>query len=73
MTVLSYHEFLTSNENLLNYASLFVRSNDRWLAQTAAVFLLTCGDNLGEKYLSNILSQGVIHSQLIQGISKILG
>ncbi|PZO42138.1 MAG: hypothetical protein DCF19_07805 [Pseudanabaena frigida] len=73
MTVMSDEGFLTSNENLLNYVSLLVQSDDRWIAQTAAIFLITCGGDIGESYLLKILSQGVIHSQLIQGISKILG
>jgi hypothetical protein len=73
MTVMSDEGFLTSNENLLNYVSLLVKSDDRWIAQTAAIFLITCGGDIGENYLLKILSQGVVHSQLIQGISKILG
>jgi hypothetical protein len=73
MTVMSDEGFLTSNENLLNYVGLLVKSDDRWIAQTAAIFLITCGGDIGENYLLKILSQGIVHSQLIQGISKILG
>lgn len=73
MTVMSDEGFLASNENLLNYVSLLVQSDDRWIAQTAAIFLITCGGDIGKNHLLKILSQGVVHSQLIQGISKILG
>ena len=73
MTVMSDEGFLTRNKNLFNYVGLLVKSDNRWIAQTAAIFLITCGGDIGESYLLKILSQGVVHSQLIQGISKILG
>lgn len=66
-------EFSNSNESLLASVSLFLKSSDKILAQTAAVFLLTCGDALGRDFLFKILfTQELPHSQLIKGISELL-
>ncbi len=73
LAALSNAEFSTSNKSLLSVASVFIRSTDKWLAQTAATFLLTCGGTLGKDVLSEVLStEEVPHSQLVKGISEIL-
>ncbi|NEP61007.1 MAG: hypothetical protein F6K31_29170 [Symploca sp. SIO2G7] len=73
IAALSDAEFSTSNESLLASVSTFLKSSDKRLAQTAAVFLLTCGDTLGRDFLFQILStQELPHSQLIKGISELL-
>jgi hypothetical protein len=73
IAALSDAEFSNSNKNLLTSVSLFLRSSDKHLAQTAAVFLLTCGDALGRDSLFQILfTEELPHSQLIKGISELL-
>lgn len=72
MSVLSDAEFSTTNKNILNSASSSLKSDDKWLAQTAAIFLLTCGAEMGKKLLATSLSEEMTHSELIKGISKLL-
>lgn len=73
ISALSDAEFSNCNESLLTSVSLFLKSSDKCLAQTAAVFLLTCGDALGKDFLFQILStQELLHSRLIKGITKLL-
>lgn len=70
---LSNAEFSTNNGSLLASVSSFLKSTDKRLAQTAAAFLLTCGDTLGRDFLFQMLStQELPHSQLIKGISELL-
>lgn len=73
LAALSNAEFSNSNESLLTSVSLFLKSSDKRLAQTAAAFLLTCGGALGRDFLFQILStQELPHSQLIKGIIELL-
>ncbi|AFY60411.1 hypothetical protein Syn6312_1229 [Synechococcus sp. PCC 6312] len=73
LSALSDAEFSTTNELLLSTVSLFLNSTDKRLAQTAAVFLLTCGGTMGKNCLSQALStQELPHSHLIKGISELL-
>lgn len=73
IAALSDASFLTSNSNLLNCVSLFLKNTDKNLAQTAAAFLLTCGGSLGNNLLQKMLeTEELPHSQLIQGIRKLL-
>ena len=66
-------EFSTNNENLLRTASSFLESEDKYLAQTATAFLINCGDNLGEKFLQELLDkQELPYSKLIQGMKDLL-
>lgn len=75
MAVLSDIEFSTKSKILLDSASLFLKSADKRLAQTAATFLIICGGDLGKSILQKTLSsqQDLHHFTLIQGISKLLG
>lgn len=73
MAALSDAEFTTINETLLHSASSFLKSADKRLAQTAATFLITCGETLGKSLLQQALSnQELPHLQLIRGISELL-
>lgn len=73
MATLSDAELSTSNESLLYSVSSFLKSTDKRLAQTAAIFLLICGGTLGKELLLQGLStQKLPHVKLIQGISKLL-
>ncbi|MBE9155814.1 hypothetical protein IQ265_03050 [Nodosilinea sp. LEGE 06152] len=73
IAALSDAEFSTGNDSLLASVSLFLKSTDKRLAQTASIFLLTCGGTLGGDILSQILStQELPHSQLVRGISELL-
>jgi hypothetical protein len=73
IAALSNAEFSTSNENLLSYVSLFLKSTDKNQAQTSATFLLTCGGDLGKNFLQEMLAtQELPHLQLVQSISKLL-
>lgn len=73
IAALSDAEFSTNNESLLSSVSLFLKSTDKRLAQTAATFLLTCGGTLGKEILGVVLSkEEVPHSQLVKGISELL-
>ncbi len=73
IAALNNAEFSNTNESLLASVSFFLKSSDKRLAQTAAAFLLTCGDALGKDFLFQILStQELPHSQLIRGIIELL-
>ena len=73
IAALNNAEFSNTNESLLASVSFFLKSSDKRLAQTAAAFLLTCGDALGKDFLFQILStQELPHSQLIRGITELL-
>lgn len=73
IAALSDAGFSTSNTNLLRSVSLFLKSTDKRLAQSAATFLITCGETLGESLLQQALSnQELPHLQLIRGISELL-
>jgi hypothetical protein len=66
-------EFSTENESLLYSVSLFLKSNDKHLAQTSATFLFSCGGNLGKQLLLQAISSSELpHVKLIQGIKTLL-
>jgi hypothetical protein len=65
--------FLTHNVNLLYTISMFLESSDKRLAQISAIFLLSCGGELGKNTLNHIQNTGNLpHAKLIQGIIEIL-
>jgi hypothetical protein len=61
-------------EDLLVSVGTFLTSTDKGLAQTAAIFLLTCGDrSRGRHLLSKIMStQELPHLLFIKGIIRML-
>jgi hypothetical protein len=65
--------FLTTSEDLIFCVSLYLRDNNKRLAQMAAIFLLTCGSNLGNMVLRQILdSEDLPHSKFIESIVKLV-
>jgi hypothetical protein len=73
MAVLSDMEFSTESRFLLDSTIYFLESNDKYLAQTAAIFLTYCGGKYGIDLLQQALStQELPHRKLVQGVSKLL-
>lgn len=70
---LSDAEFSTSDEHMMFVAESFLMSDEKRLAQGAAIFLIKCCGPEGTEVLQNELSvQELPHAGLIQGAIKLL-
>jgi hypothetical protein len=69
---LSDAEFTTSNENLIHFVASFLKNENKAVAQTSAIFLLSCCGELGEK-LINAEKDEVPHKRLVNGIIELIG
>lgn len=73
LSTLSNAEFKTDNETLMISVCSFLYSEDKRLAQTAGIFLLTCGGDLGRDFVFQELStKKILHEPLIKGLTELI-